>query len=110
MSFAAVIALIATYEFLRGRFVNIKRKKVTRRVALYLGGILLTSLVAGIATSPFAAFHFNRFVDYGLVANIIAVPVTALWIIPWGMVAYLLMPLGLETLALLPWAGASTLC
>lgn len=32
----------------------------------------------------------------------IAVPVTALWVMPWAIVDYLLMPFGLETIALQP--------
>ena len=62
----------------------------------------LTTLVAGLATAPFAAYHFNRFADYGLAANLIAVPATALWTMPWAVVAFGLMPLGLESLALAP--------
>lgn len=59
-------------------------------------------MVAGLATGPFALYHFNRFADYGLVANLIAVPLTGLWVMPWGLVALLLMPFGAEGLALAP--------
>jgi competence protein ComEC len=62
----------------------------------------LTSLVAGTATAPYAVFDFNRMTTYGLAANMIAVPVTAFWIMPWGLLALCLMPLGLEQLALAP--------
>lgn len=101
MSFAAVIALIATYERYRLRDPG-RSGPWTRftRVRLYLAGVVLTSLVAGLATAPYAAFHFNRFVDYGLAANLVAVPVMALWIMPWAMAAFALLPLGLDGLAL----------
>jgi len=102
MSFAAVIALIATYEALREYFGGLERRSLWRRLVLYAGGVLLTSFVAGLATAPFAAFHFNRFIIFGLAANMIAVPVTALWVMPWGMLAYVLMPFGLEGLAVVP--------
>lgn len=102
MSFAAVIALIATYEALREYFGRLERRSLSRRLVIYFGGVLLTSLVAGLATAPYAAFHFNRFIIFGLAANMIAVPITALWVMPWGMVAYVLMPLGLEGLAVVP--------
>ena len=49
---------------------------------------------------PFAAWHFNRIALVGLVANLVAVPVTAFWIMPSGMVALLAMPFGLEALPL----------
>ena len=69
---------------------------------VYGAGVALTSLVAGIATGPFAVYHFNRFADYGLLANLGAVPITGFWIMPWGLVALVLMPFGLEGLALAP--------
>jgi len=103
MSFAAVIALIAAYEATR---VWARRQRAEggalRRIALYVGGIVATSLIAGLATAPFAAFHFNRLAVYQLAANLVAVPITAVWITPWSLLAYLLMPFGLEQAALVP--------
>ena len=102
LSFAAVASLIAVYEVLRERrrFDDADRARWHRRVLLYVGGIALTTLVAGSATAPFAIFHFNRLAAYGLAANLVAVPVTALWIMPWAVITFLLMPLGLEGLSL----------
>ena len=68
----------------------------------HLAGVGLTTLVAGLATAPFALFHFNRFVDYGLLGNMLAVPLTGIWVMPWAIVAFLLMPFGLEGIALTP--------
>lgn len=103
MSFAAVIALIAAYEASRGWTRRQRAEGGTlRRAGLYLGGIVATSLIAGLATAPFAAFHFNRLAVYQLVANMIAVPLTAAWIMPWSLLVYLLMPFGLEEIALAP--------
>ncbi len=103
MSFAAVIALIAAYEASRA-WARRQRAEggSLRRLALYAGGIVATSLIAGLATAPFAAFHFNRLAVYQLAANLIAVPLTAIWIMPWSLLVYLLMPFGLERFALLP--------
>ena len=61
-----------------------------------------TTLVAGLATAPFAIYHFNRFAEYGLLANLAAVPLIGLWVMPGGLLALLLMPFGLEELALEP--------
>lgn len=102
LSFAAVIALIAVYEAVRDRRRPDGPLGWRRRIVLYIAGVALTTLVAGLATAPFAVYHFNRFADYGLAANLIAVPVTALWTMPWAVVAFGLMPLGLEGLALAP--------
>ena len=68
----------------------------------YLAGVAMTTLIAGVATAPFAIFHFNRFAGYGLAANLIAVPLTALWVMPWAMAAFLLMLFGFEAAALTP--------
>jgi competence protein ComEC len=71
-------------------------------VLFYLASVALTSLVAGLATAPFALFHFDRLALYGLAANMLAVPIAALWVMPCAVAALVLMPLGLETLALVP--------
>ncbi|MGZ8409251.1 MAG: ComEC/Rec2 family competence protein [Hyphomicrobium sp.] len=104
LSFAAVVALIAVYEAVRDRRQRSRHgpPSVPWRIALYLGGVALTTLVAGAATAPFAAFHFNQFTWYGLAANLVAVPITALWIMPWAVAVFILMPIGLEAFALKP--------
>ena len=103
MSFAAATALIATYEAARGPFARLAaRGGLALRPLVYAAGVVLTSLVAGVATGPFAVYHFNRIADYGLLANLGAVPITGFWVMPWGLVALLLVPFGLEGLALTP--------
>ncbi len=104
MSFAAVIALIAAYEVVRDRrrYGGGGPPSWLRRGLLYGGGVALTTLIAGSATAPFALYNFNQVAVYGLVANLVAVPVTAMWVMPWAVLAFALMPLGLETLALTP--------
>lgn len=106
MSFAAVVALVAGYESLRdlirrddGRSQALWARW-SRGAVVYVGGVALTSVIAMAATAPFAAFHFNRLAGYGLIANILAVPIAAFWIMPWGLLAVALMPLGLEGFAL----------
>ena len=103
MSFAAVVALISAYETMGRRIRGFRsRGRVWRRVGLYMGGVVLTTLIAGLATAPFAAFHFNRVATFGLASNFLAVPVMALWIMPWAVVTYLLVPLGWQELSLAP--------
>jgi competence protein ComEC len=103
MSFAAVVALVAAYEGTRDYRM---RQRIgsgpLRRAGLYVAGIALTSVVATLATAPYSVFHFNRLALYGVVANVLAVPLTGLWVMPWAVAAFLLMPFGLEGLALTP--------
>jgi competence protein ComEC len=105
MSFAAVLALIALYETLR---LPMRRWRsgggLGRRAGLYLAGLAISTMAAGGASGIIALHHFGRATQYGLIANMIAVPVTAFWIMPWGVAAFLLMPFGLEHLALQPMA------
>jgi len=103
LSFAAVVALIAAYERLAFRGWSWAAEAAwPARIGLYIGSVAVTSLIASLATAPFAAYHFNRLVLYGVLANLLAVPLTAFWIMPWALVAFLLMPFGLEDLALVP--------
>lgn len=112
LSFAAVVALVAVYEAAGPWLARHRRGGGPARGAvLYLAGVGLTTLIAGAATAPFAIANFNRMADYGLAANLAAVPVTALWIMPWGMLSLVLMPFGAEHVALVPmgWGIAAVL-
>lgn len=106
MSFAATLALIAGFEYLaERRRVRVRRGPVAprtvRRTALYwIGGLALTSLLAGLATTPFAAFHFNRTAPFSLIANLAAMPFFTFLVMPMALFAVLLMPFGLEGLPL----------
>ena len=104
MSFAAATALIATYEAARGTFARLAaRGGLALRPLVYAAGVLLTSLVAGIATGPFAVYHFNRIADYGLLANLGAGADHRFLDHALGAgVALVLMPFGLEGIALAP--------
>lgn len=103
MSFAAVLALAAGYEALRGRLAGVApRGGWRRRALLAVLGLVLTSALAGAATAPYGLHHFGRLQLYGMAANALAVPLTSLLVMPAGMLALVLMPLGLEAPAL--WA------
>ncbi|MDB5373775.1 MAG: hypothetical protein JWP04_2417 [Belnapia sp.] len=103
MSFAAVLALIAGWEWLRPQMPKAGPGSGWRRGLLVAAfGLVATSLLAGAATTPFGLHHFGRLQIYGVLANALAVPITSVLIMPAGMAAALLMPLGLEGLALVP--------
>jgi competence protein ComEC len=101
MSFAAVAALIAVYEaWGRLRPTNGPARGLAHRFVQAFAGLSTTSLVAGAATGAFAAFHFQRMAAYGLFANLAAMPIFTFWVMPAGVVALALAPLGLEGPAL----------
>lgn len=106
MSFAATLALVGVAEYWRQRqrFRQAMPDDPVRRFASkgmrYAGGIIATSLIAGLATGPIAAWHFGHMAHYGLLANMLAVPLTGLWVMPSGLLALIAMPFGLETVPL----------
>jgi competence protein ComEC len=107
MSFAAVMALIAAWEFWRDRrSLNLTDDSVLpgyRLLRLAAGamiGIAVTTLVAGFATAPFAAYHFERMASYSLLGNLLAAPLVSLIVMPFGLLTLMAMPFGLEALPL----------
>ncbi|MGH6893359.1 MAG: ComEC/Rec2 family competence protein [Dongiaceae bacterium] len=112
MSFAAVFALVIVFERL-GPWFAARRQAwgegaswdarlfgALGNVFVWLAATVVTSFIAGLATLPFAVFHFDRLSVFGVVANAIAVPLTAFWIMPAAALALMLMPFGLEGPAL----------
>ncbi|MBE9603499.1 ComEC/Rec2 family competence protein [Acetobacteraceae bacterium H6797] len=103
MSFAAVLALIAGWEAMRGRLAGLRGEGQWWRLLLIgAAGLVFTSVLAGAATLPYGLYHFGRMQLYGVAANAIAIPLTSFLVMPAGMLALLLMPFGLEGLALWP--------
>lgn len=95
MSFAATMALIALYEAWRGGQTS-EREFSISRLRVYLLAIILSGLVAGLATAPFAAFHFQQATPLSLLANLLAIPVTDAVVMPAACLIYLLAPFGAE--------------
>lgn len=95
MSFAATTALVAVFNALK----RVERLRTWPGWARWLTGLVLSSAVAGAATAPFAAAHFNMLAAYGLAANLLTVPVMGSLVIPAAVVAMLLWPLGLDWIA-----------
>jgi competence protein ComEC len=95
MSFAATTALVAVFGALRD-FRPVSTPNWLKPVI----GVLLSSAIAGLATAPIGAAHFNTMSHYGLLANLLSVPVMGMIVVPSAVVAALLAPIGLEALAL----------
>jgi competence protein ComEC len=96
MSFAAVIALIAYGEWESTRPRDAVPPGILRRVWRYLAGIAIASIIAGLATAPFVIFHFGRSAQYGILSNLISLPIAGFVIMPAAAAAMVLMPFGLD--------------
>ncbi len=95
MSFAATVALVAVFGWFRDAAVPLGPRWLRPMLA-----VVISSAVAGAATAPVAAAHFNQMAQYGLLANLLSVPLMGVLVMPAAVVAALLMPLGLDWIPL----------
>ncbi len=98
MSFAAVIALIAAFDFLKTYLAEKQAVNKYNKILSYLINTTISSIVAGLATAPFAVYHFSRMSPYGILANLLAIPTTSIIVMPLGVISVLLMPFNLDWL------------
>ncbi len=86
LSFAAVLALTGL-KGLSGRASTVSEqlgrwRRWGRSLLFGLGNGALTSLVATGATAPLLAHHFGQVSAWGIAVNVVAVPLTAVLILP----------------------------
>jgi competence protein ComEC len=102
MSFAATLGLVALVQIGMPRLFASPDNSVTAKVAMWGGREIVTltlaSLVAGLATTPYAAFHFHRVTPYGVLANLAAMPVVSVLVMPAGLLGLVAMPFGFDGL------------
>jgi len=97
LSFAAVTALVAFYDKIRPLLSRFHRNATwPKKIAFYFISVCMTSLIASFATAPFSLFHFQQFAALGILANMVAIPIMAFWIMPLIILSLIVMPLGLE--------------
>jgi competence protein ComEC len=102
MSFAATLALVAGYE----RGMPWARAgadtSLGARAALWgvreMLSLILASLLAGLATTPYAAYHFHRMAPYGVLANLLAMPIVSGWVMPMGILGVVAIPFGFDAI------------
>lgn len=96
MSFAAVVALIAFYEATRDWWMAQHAKPWPVRFSIYIFASMATTLIATLATAPIALYHFLRTpLLAGLLANLVAVPLSSFVTLPAAIIGSLLAPFGL---------------
>lgn len=128
MSFGATVALIAGYRSLEGmtkwrawggRFAGNVRDDFNRQIerqgsvihrgvmqiVRWFAGLCITALLAGLATTPFSIAFFHQMAPMGLIANLMAMPILSLIVMPSALISALLIPVGLQqwSLAVMEW-------
>ena len=108
LSFAAVVGLVSAYEWHRMRTERRRRLGIVHyrltgaalrlyNFWLYKAATVATTVIAGLATAPFAAFHFHTSQQYSVLTNVLAIPVSNILVMPAALAAFIAMPFGLET-------------
>jgi competence protein ComEC len=111
LSFAAVIALIAAYDVCAQPLMDWSRKKPDatdavsihawaywyRRPVGYFCAIILTTVVATLATTPISMAIFNRLTMQAILGNLIAIPLTG----------FVIMPMAVLTTVSFIWGGSA---
>lgn len=105
LSFAAVVALIAAYEIARQRREDRDTPKRAKIVTLVLD-VAATSIIAGLATVVFTAFHFQQTAPFGVLGNLMVMPIVSFVMMPAALFGTLLIPVGLDApaYAMLGWS------
>ena len=115
MSFAAVVGLIALYE--RKPDLVLSRTMVTQvqvteqspqtskpknrffthhKMRALFNDVVLTTVVAELATAPFGLYHFHMMQSYGLIGNAITLPFVSFIVMPAAALGLIAMPFGLD--------------
>lgn len=101
MSFSAAAALVAVYT----GWARFSGTNESSNGPIYSGfvflirfitGLAATAIIAGLATGIFAVQHFHQFAGYGVLGNVLAMPIVTILVMPLALISVLLMPYGLE--------------
>lgn len=97
LSFVAVLGLLAFYE---SAWFNIREKFFqasstllgTKKIIFTLFGILATTLIASLITTPYSIAFFQRFTAQAILGNLLAIPLISLFVMPLGLFSILSLP------------------
>lgn len=110
MSFAAVLGITSFYERYSQNISNWWSKRHWYgRVGAYFIGILLTDLIASLMTMPYSIYYFHQISLYTSLANLLAAPLVAFWIMPALFIFLISQPFGGGAIAIIPLAKSISL-
>ncbi|OQM73181.1 ComEC/Rec2 family competence protein [Manganibacter manganicus] len=106
MSFAATAALVGGYatwaDYRAGKTGEGRHAgrpllfAAPRWMLVVLAGTCATTLIAGSATTLYAAWHFQRVSPLSLIANLAVMPVVSVVVMPFAVLSAIAMPFGAD--------------
>jgi competence protein ComEC len=90
LSFAAVLGIIWLWH-------NVKPTMPKFKPVQYIYGAFLTALVATVFTAPFVVAHFGSFPIYGIVGNMVFLPIFSFLIMPLVFVGSVFATFGIKS-------------
>lgn len=109
LSFAAITLLISAYE--KHALQNYDTQQISHNTQTWVGktytylknlvwGVFLTSFIAGVATMPYAAWHFHRIQLTSIIGNFLALPFVGILVMPPLILTYPASFFGLDQFTL----------
>jgi len=99
MSFSAVFGLVVVWTYWQ-QYRPFRPISWPLRLVRYVLAIALSSVIATLASLPFALHHFGVTTTWSVLANVLGMPLMGFVIMPMGAAAVALAPLGFEALPL----------
>lgn len=100
MSYAAVTGLISIYEAIRAREAALPEgtppKGVLGTGASHFSGIMTSTIIASAAVAPFGIYHFHNTQLMAMFANLVALPLCDIYVMPLALAVLIALPFGLE--------------
>lgn len=84
LSFAAVATIVIIHELPIVRRITERRDESgLNRIGRTLFSLIITGIAIELVLAPIALFHFHKTGLYGAMANVLAIPLTTFWIMPF---------------------------
>ena len=97
LSFGAVMALIAAFEKNEAALLrSFNSEGWIGKFRQYIFGSIASSIIATAATMPLILYYFQQVNWYGVITNLIAVPLSTFIIMPMALLSALAMPFDLQ--------------
>lgn len=100
MSFGAVTGLVACagtlHRWMPPREGASLLARAWRFLAAAILGTLATTMIAQIATAPFATYHFQTVQPFGIIGNALTLPLVSLAVMPAAVLGILAYPFALD--------------